>query len=199
MLTDHLVKVRYLLAIERDAYAAGQRALDGFSVRLLDAGHRAACDWISSRIGPERLARRLQDPDCTGFVACSGEGGQPVGFYWALCPGETVRWHDKFPVPPGAALLFNAWVDEKYRGRGVYRMLVAAAHDHVFFTKGCSKAFTIVERRNRASLAANLRFGLHKEAVNTLVKCVVPILSIYVGPGGTRCFWVLGNAKRRSV
>lgn len=114
-----------------------------------------------------QILRRLEHPDISLYALFS-QGDELAALYWSLHPEKAI-WHDKFLVEPGAALLFGAYVVPEHRRKGLYSLLIKAAHQHML-EKKVESVFTIVEASNSASLAANQQSGLKIVAHNYLIK-----------------------------
>lgn len=150
-----------------------------------------AKEFLERHTGPQSTANRLKNDDCTLFLARTEEDGSPAGFYWSVVADSEPVWHDSFKLQVGNALVFNAYVAESHRRRGVYRLLQGAAHNHLFVNTGCEAVITIVENQNTASIQANREFGLQPTADNYLLKILsVNVLSV-VKNDITRTLFVL--------
>ncbi|MHC3436928.1 GNAT family N-acetyltransferase [Natrialbaceae archaeon A-gly3] len=135
--------------------------------------------FLAEHVGLERTARRLERADCSLHVAVDAGTGDCVGFGWSLVAGSQVVWHDNVPVPAGCGLVFHAVVDEDHRRRGLHTRLLQARHDWLF--RECERVYTVVERRNTASMTSIERFGYRVVARNYLLKLFsVNVVSVLV-------------------
>jgi RimJ/RimL family protein N-acetyltransferase len=156
-------------------------------------------DFLLKYISKEKLQSRLSLSRCAVFLAVEKENNQPVGYCWAIKAEEKPIWHDKFYLDPGNGLLFNAYVREEYRGRGIYKMLQFAVHDYLF-NINCRQVYTIVEGSNTPSLKASQRFGLACVGKNYLIKFLkYNIFSIYRWDKGLKIYYVFKNAKGNNI
>lgn len=115
-----------------------------------------------------------------------------AGYYWGVVgqSGLTL-WHDKYPIHEKEGLVFNAFVFPEFRRQGVYRLLQRELHKHLFFHEDCEKIFTIVEKKNRPSLKANVDFGLREFCKNYLLKLFGKnILSVIKNQEGVQIYYV---------
>jgi len=182
---DLLFKPRTVFRICEDEYERRGTDHDDYAVEVVEGAvdvrdlDPGAGSFLGSRLGRGTLARRLQRPDCTLYLAREDATDDVVGYYCGVVATDEPVWHDSYRVAPGDALVFNAWVDESHRRRGIYGLLQAAAHDHLLSLPDCECVVTIVEDRNTPSMEANSRFGLRPAAKNYLLKAFgINILSI---------------------
>lgn len=124
--------------------------------------------FLADHVGLERTARRLERTDCSLHVAIDTTTGDCVGFGWSLLARSRTVWHDNVPVSEGSGLVFHAIVDEDHRRRGLHTRLLQARHDWLF--RECETVYTVVERRNTASMNSVQRFGYRVCARNYLLK-----------------------------
>ncbi len=204
-INDYVFKTRYVFAADYLPYQESSNQLF-FVVKIeeLDAYKQKksilnCIDLLLKHIGREKLQYRLSLPRCAVFLAIEKEGKQPVGFCWALKAEEIIIWHDKFCLLPGNGLLFNAFVEEEYRGKHIYKMLQGAVHNYLFDIN-CRRVYTIVESSNLPSLKASKRFGLECVGKNYLVKALkYNIFSIYRWKKGLNIYYVFKNSKGNNI
>jgi GNAT superfamily N-acetyltransferase len=155
----------------------GNFTIQRFPSNQIPASVRA---FLSARIQEKVLTQRLACPDVDLFLAVDTVSQEPLGYYWSLVSVQKTYFHDAFRIPLGTALVFNAYVIEEYRKKGIYSHLIVYAHHYLLEEKGCSRVYTIVEKRNLASLGANLKNNLKVSAHNSLIKfCGRNIFSTY--------------------
>lgn len=191
---DLFYKERLLLRLTRENLAAnllspeGGIAIQRFPSNQVPAAIRA---FLATRIRRQALAQRLACADVNLFVAMDRLNQEPLGYYWSLTSSQKAYFHDAFRIPIGTALVFNAYVVEGQRKKGVYSQLILSAHHFLLEEKGCSSVYTIVEKQNIPSLRANLKNNLQVEAQNCLIKfCGKNFFSIYRN-GINKLYWVL--------
>ena len=197
-ITERLfIKKRLVLSINRESYV--HKTLDNplYAVMKMNESTSRNCrDFLLRYISEEKLRERLQNPNCTGFIALENTTSTPVGFYWSIESRNKVVWHDKFPVPLNCALVFNAYVDIEHRRRRVYSLLLQTIHAYLFSVRDCTRVFTIVEASNIPSLIANTSFGLEVAAINYLVKLLGKnAISVYTDEQGTKVYYVFSGKK----
>lgn len=138
--------------------------------------------FLIDKMGSTTVESRLGNEDCTLYVARTADNRQPAGFYWGVIAATSPVWHDSFRIPRESGLVFNAYVKEDHRRKGVYRLLQTASHNNLFSSDVCECVFTIVENRNTASIEANREFGLQAVSRNYLLKFLsVNVFSIVSG------------------
>lgn len=155
-------------------------------------------DFLKAHIPANKLEKRVSHPDCKGFIAVDLMHGKPVAYYWAI-EAKNCFWRDKFPVPAGAAMCFDAFVVPEHRGKGLHFLLKKAAFDYLFCNLGCSQVYNIVEERNSRSVQNNLSFGMGVYAKNYLVKFRGRnVFSVYVSRAKIKLYYVFRNEKGRN-
>jgi len=166
-------KERFLLQLTREDLPArppspeGSIAIQRFPSNQVPATIRT---FLANRIQEKTLIQRLACPDVDLFLAVDTISREPLGYYWSLVSAQKAYFHDAFRIPIGTALVFNAYVMEEHRKRGIYSHLIHYAHRYLLEEKGCSRVYTIVEKSNLASLGANLKNNLKVTAHNSLIK-----------------------------
>ena len=136
--------------------------------------------FLQERIMVDVLLKRLVCPDIDLFVTFQKHTGKPIGYYWALTANQNSYWHDSFRIPINSALVFNAFVTDDTRRKGVYAHLIDFTHRYLFNERKCAAVFTIVEKRNTASLNANQKANLVIYKTNHLIKFLGKnVFSIY--------------------
>lgn len=204
-ISNYAFKTRYIFATDHLPYQESLNQLF-FVVKIEELGANKqnksilnCIDLLLRHISKEKLQSRLSLPRCAVFLAMKKESKQPVGYCWAIKAEKNSIWHDKFCLAPGAGLLFNAYVKDEYRGRGIYKMLQFAVHDYLF-NINCRQVYTIVESSNTPSLKASQRFGLVCVGKNYLVKFLkYNIFSIYQWKKGLKIYYVFKNSKGNSI
>lgn len=193
------LKPRTVLCADAQRYRTAEVVQGGIRVERWAAKEAllpALQSELARRVSPEALARRRGDARCILYTATDEPTGALAGFYWAALAGQEPVWHDKFPIAPGTALLFNAYVMPRFRRRGVYARLIAAAHNHLLGQGLCERAFTVVEDQNVASMRANTGFGLRVCRRNYLIKVAGrTVFSVYFTSSGVEVHYVFRNAK----
>jgi len=117
------------------------------------------------------IQKRLKKNNCGVHIVEDAENKTIVGFYWYLINKNYDKiWHDKFPLPRGCALVFNAYVHPKHRQKGIYNLLQKSTSNHLLKDERIKKVYVIVEDSNIASLDANKKFEYKIDAENYLVK-----------------------------
>lgn len=183
MIEDLLFKRRVVFTAERDSFDPGVASDETYDVAVADECSALydhdVTSFLTEHTAPESVGKRMARDDCTCYLARHRATAEPVGFYWSVAPTVERVWHDSFPVDPGEALVFNAYVDPDHRRQGVYRLLQTASHRHLFESEGLDTVYTVVEARNTPSIEANEAFGLEPSRRNYLVKALgVNVLSI---------------------
>jgi GNAT superfamily N-acetyltransferase len=204
-INDYIIKIRYVFAAEHLPLQEIQNPrFDLIKIDDIDTDTKntillSCIDFLLKYISKEKLQSRLSMSRCAVFLAIKKETKQPIGYCWAIKAEKNSIWHDKFCLAPGAGLLFNAYVKEEYRGRGIYKMLQFAVHDYLF-NMNCRQVYTIVESSNTPSLKASQRFGLVCVGKNYLVKLLkYNIFSIYRWEKGLKIYYVFKNAKGNNI
>ncbi len=204
-INNYILKTRYIFATDHLPF---QESLDQLfyitKIETLDINTKNTTilnciNFLVLHISKEKLQYRLALPNCTVFVALEKDSNQPVGYCWAIKAEKYSIWHDKFCLDPGNGLLFNAYVREEYRGRGIYKILQFAVHDYLF-NMNCRQVYTIVEGSNTPSLKASQKFGLACVGKNYLIKFLkYNIFSIYRWEKGLKIYYVFKNAKGNNI
>jgi GNAT superfamily N-acetyltransferase len=200
---NYVFKTRYIFATDHLPYQEVQNPrFDIIKIDDIDFDTKTSIllnciDFLLKYISKEKLQSRLSLPGCAVFLAA--ESKQPVGYCWAVKAEKDSIWHDKFCLDPGNGLLFNAYVRQEYRGRGIYKMLQFAVHDYLF-NINCRQVYTIVESSNTPSLKASQRFGLACVGKNYLIRFLkYNIFSIYRWKKGLKIYYVFKNAKGNNI
>jgi hypothetical protein len=200
---QNFLKFRIVFALEKDHFIErkltnSEYVVSTFSLTSTKTDGektRKTLDFLSIHLGKDKALSRLKRDDCKVFIA-EAKTGELVGYYWSLSPKLSEVWHDKFKVNPGSALLFNAFVVPEHRRRRVYESLQIYSHDYLFRHENCKTVYTIVEQSNKASLAANVKFGLHATMENILIKIMgINFLSIYWHGHKLSLHWVFRNEQ----
>ena len=169
LIERNLIKKRLVLCrgCEANYGSSTQIEIPDYELRV-NAEARAHLLSQANKVGLDenRFRKRLEHPDISLYTVF--HGAQLAALYWSLHPTKAV-WHDKFLVKPKAALLFGAYVTPPHRRKGLYLLLIEAAHRDVV-DKGIKRVFTLIEASNLASLTANQRSGLKIVAHNYLIK-----------------------------
>jgi GNAT superfamily N-acetyltransferase len=204
-INDYIIKTRYVFAADHLAFQEIQNPryalikIDDIVTDTKNTISLNCIDFLLKYISKEKLQSRLSLPGCAVFLAADLESKQPVGYCWAIKAEKNSIWHDKFCLDPGNGLLFNAYVREEYRGRGIYKMLQFAVHDYLF-NINCRQVYTIVEGSNTPSLKASQKFGLACVGKNYLIKFLkYNIFSIYRWEKGLNIYYVFKNAKGNNI
>jgi GNAT superfamily N-acetyltransferase len=174
VIEDLLFKRRVVFAADAPEYEPRSTEHDTYCVTTVDESttrhDHELLEFLTSHTAPYAVGERLARADCTLYLARHRRTADPVGFYWSVAPRTERVWHDSFPVDPGESLVFDAFVDPDHRRNGIYGLLQAAAHNHLFDDRDRETVYTIVEKRNSPSLHANREFGLEPARRNYLVK-----------------------------
>ena len=165
-------KKRYLLKSSRcNPNASLQEESDFFSKKItIDTISEDVNHFLQEKIRVDVILRRLVCPDIDLFVTFDKRSNQPLGYYWALTASEKSYWHDTFKIPLNSALVFNAYITDNARRKGIYSHLIHTIHQYLLSEKKCVAVYTIVEERNKASLNANLNANLVIHMTNHLIK-----------------------------
>ncbi len=202
---NYVFKTRYIFATDHLPYQEVQNPrfyiikIDNINTDTKNTISLNCIDFLQKYISKQKLQSRLSLSRCAVFLAVEKENNQPVGYCWAIKAEEKPIWHDKFYLDPENGLLFNAYVREEYRGRGIYKMLQFAVHDYLF-NINCRQVYTIVEGSNTPSLKASQKFGLACVGKNYLIKFLkYNIFSIYRWEKGLKIYYVFKNAKGNNI
>lgn len=191
MIEDLLFKRRVVFAAEAPEYERRDTDHETYCVTTLDKSSTRQdvelTEFLTEHTAPHVVGERLARSDCTCYLARHRHTAEPVGFYWSVAPRTDRVWHDSFPIDPGEALVFNAYVDPDHRRNGIYRLLQSEAHNHLFHAEDRTTVYTIVEKRNTPSMQANREFGLEPARRNYLVKFLgFNVLSVLRDQSNTR-------------
>ena len=185
---DLFFKPRTIFRICRDEYEHREVDNEGYVTECFSGDTRVTDldpelkQFLVDKVGSKTVVSRIRNEDCSLYVARTVDDGQPAGFYWGVIAASSPVWHDSFRVPTQSGLVFNAYVKEDHRRKGVYRLLQAVSHNHLLSSDDCECVFTIVENRNTASMGANREFGLQAASRNYLLKFLsVNVFSIVSG------------------
>lgn len=202
---NYVFKTRYIFATDHLPYQEVQNPrfyiikIDNIDIDTKNPISLNCIDFLLQYINKQKLQSRLSLPRCAVFLAVEKDSDQPVGYCWAIKAEKYSIWHDKFCLDPGNGLLFNAYVREEYRGRGIYKILQFAVHDYLF-NMNCRQVYTIVEGSNTPSLKASQKFGLACVGKNYLIKFLkYNIFSIYRWEKGLKIYYVFKNAKGNNI
>lgn len=204
-LARYFFKRRHVLALRATSRDQPMRTPPDFELMGIGAGSPQGAEsryleQLRSFIGTGILESRLNRRDVTLFIAV--HDGSIAGFVWAVTPTTDTVWHDRVPVRPGVALLFNGYVFEQYRRRGMFTSLMVAVQDHCLAVIGSWLVLGVVEASNLASLRTLASLGYSKVGENYLIKFLgVNILSILRWLDGqrTELHVVLKSDKGRSL
>ncbi|WP_339226791.1 hypothetical protein NSQ77_14715 [Oceanobacillus sp. FSL K6-2867] len=128
------------------------------------------CDFFNKHFEKDKLIWRVNNPDCTGFLAIHRISNQPVGFEWSIVSQTHEYRHDNFLLPLNNGMLFNAFVVKAHRGRGVFRSLKLKATMFLYDQKECEHVLSVVEVLNYPSINANNKIGSIVVGRNFLIK-----------------------------
>lgn len=120
-------------------------------------------------IAEQEFARRLGDRNYFGLFATEAHTGRVLGYQWAIGGSNERVWHDSLPVEPGEFLIAGQYVGEQHRGRGLNTRMVRYFAGYLRAEFGANRMFCVIEARNKASLASNLKTG-RRTGWNLLVK-----------------------------
>ena len=190
-------KERYLLKSDSQYKKPASRRDLGFCINRIEKESipESVINFLQKRLKTNVLQQRLACKEIDLFAAFERNSGQPVGYYWSLISHQKEYWHDSFKIPVNTALVFNAYVADHARRKGVYTSLINETHHYLLVEKNCEAVFTIVESRNLASLNANLTAHLVKFKRNYLIKFFGKnIFSIYEN-GDTDFYFTLFRKK----
>lgn len=126
--------------------------------------------FFQKNINEKVLINRLKNEDCRGFLAIHLETKVPVGFEWCIMSKNKEYRHDNFLVPIGYGLLFNAYVIESHRGKGVFQALKIKATKHLIENEKSNCVLSVVELLNAPSIKGNKKIGSYPIGRNYLVK-----------------------------
>jgi hypothetical protein len=198
VLNDLLWTERVVLAADPEAFEETAGADDRYDVATVDGctirhDHDVG-EFLADTMQASEVADRADRDDCMLYLARHRETADPVGYNWSLAPEDERVWHDSYPVDPGEALVFDAYVEPEHRERGVYELLQTAAHGRLFESEDCETVYSIVEKEDTPALHANRAVGLRPTARNYLVKFLgVDVLSICRDQYDTRTHLVMGK------
>lgn len=126
--------------------------------------------FFNEKIKKNLLVERINNEDCTGFLAVHKETNDPAGFEWCIVSREKEYRHDNFQLPKGYGLLFNAYVSLPHRRKGVFQVLKIRATKHLIEKEKCISALSVVEILNLPSIKGNKKLGSLPVGRNYLIK-----------------------------
>lgn len=139
----------------------------------------------------KNVEKRLNNNNFLLFYIKDLKDDKIAASYWAYIPDYNDAWFDSFALKHGEALLCNAYVDERYRRRGLYSYLIQISHYHLHNIRGIERVYTIVEQSNKASDSVNRTFYEKVYSVNSLFKLVsFNIFSVLSNNHQTSVFFV---------
>lgn len=186
------IKTRYVMSIDQGyeyGFTDTVQVVNGDNIELLsDSRNDSGVDF-------ERFINRVHF-GCTLFLYTVDQ--EIAGWYWGIAPKVDRIWHDRVPIDPETVFLFNAFVPEKHRGRGIYRELIIAAVNYYRRNAPDGSISIVVERRNKVSLYINSSMGFKVVRRNFLIKSFGKnVLSVFTNP--IRIYWVLTSAPRNNL
>lgn len=158
-------------------------------------------NFLQQYIDEIKLKERVSNPYCTGFLAIHRKTDRAVGFEWTIVSHKKEYRHDNFLVPKNEGLLFNAYVTEEHRGKGVFRKLKTTAANYLLNVRRCNNAFSVVESLNKSSINANQQIGSIEVGRNYLIKVLKRnVFSITILDGKKISFeYVLTGSKKIKI
>lgn len=186
------IKTRYVMSIDQRASFSLEGAVQVINGDNIELFSHSRNDPVSDS---KRFINRVH-LGCTLFLYTVDQ--EIAGWYWGVAPKTDRIWHDRVPVDTETVFLFNAFVPEKHRGRGVYRELITAAVNHYRKNAPDRSISIVVERQNKVSLHINSSMGFNVVRRNFLIKSFGKnVLSVFTNP--IRIYWVLTGAPRNNL
>lgn len=125
--------------------------------------------FFESRIPKEKIAKRINNPAVVGVIAIDINECQPIGYFWGY-KSISPTWHDQYLIDKGNGFLFNGYVSENYRGKGMFPLLIYSCTKVLTRNMGCENVYDIVESLNFSSVRSHEKIGAQICYNNYLVK-----------------------------
>lgn len=153
---------------------------------------------LNNIISPNRVERYLAryDNNNDWELIVAYYNNKPVGTLWILNIKRPKFKFDSFIHDTNQVLIGGVYVNEKYRGRGIYGLMQYNAYKYIKSKFPGKTVLLVVEKNNYSSIRSNEKFGAEVYGVNYLLKLFGKnIISIFKHSKGIN-IWLLKRYKQ---
>lgn len=149
--------------------------------------------FLASRLNRVRFNKRMKNHHVSLVIAFDQSSYEIVGHQYCIHAINRMLWHDSFPILERTGFLFDGYVVEGFRRRGVFSYLHFLSCLHLF-EEEAERVHSISEMSNIGSRLAKERIGSKISSSNYLIKALVRnVFSILVGGRECGIYYVLNG------